>query len=151
MSLKDLMPWRRGGAAPQVREETSFTSFERTENGSFDNVMRKFDEEARRGYWPLPQDTLAGGPAGMMARMGIEDTGAAYKIVADLPGLAETDVHVAFENGTLTIEGAHRTDAGEQHTTSRVRRAYRLGPDADPARVTTAFANGKLTVTVGKR
>ena len=87
----------------------------------------------------------------------VEDD-ASFKFTAELPGLSEKDVEVALSGDTLTIKGEKRQEREEKkqdyHLTERnygaFQRAFVLPADVDSDKVTAAFTNGILTVTVPK-
>lgn len=87
----------------------------------------------------------------------IEESGEAFRLVAELPGIAPEQVKITFENRVLTIAGekaeAERTDA-KTHRRERswgaFRRSFTLPEGVDAERITAAYANGVLTITVPK-
>ena len=91
----------------------------------------------------------------------ITETKDAYVLYADLPGVDASDVEIAFEKNVLTLKGAKPTtfqpneDAGvrvhaAERVTGKFERAVRLPEYVDGEKITAAFANGLLTVTVPK-
>jgi HSP20 family protein len=87
----------------------------------------------------------------------IEENSEAFRIVAELPGIAPEQVKITFEQRVLTIAGekteAERTDA-KPHRRERswgaFRRSFTLPEGVDAERITAAYANGVLTITVPK-
>lgn len=78
---------------------------------------------------------------------------------ADLPELKREDIKVTFENDVLTIAGDralapavsndlyHRLERGH----GSFRRSFTLPPTVDAARVSAAYQDGVLTVTLPRR
>jgi HSP20 family protein len=81
-----------------------------------------------------------------------------YIIKAELPEVKKEDVHVHVENGMLSITGerkAEKEEKGKRY--HRIERAYgsfsrsfMLPGDIDEGRVSAAYKDGILTVTVSK-
>ncbi|MDR5806633.1 Hsp20/alpha crystallin family protein [Caballeronia sp. LZ001] len=112
---------------------------------------------------------LSGSPSSLRAaragtfphiNMGVTDD--SVEIVAFAPGIDPTQLNVTIEKGLLLISGerqnAARSDNAEQTRTyaqerfnGSFRRAIELPRDADPDKVQARYANGCLTVSVGKR
>jgi len=81
-----------------------------------------------------------------------------YLIKAELPEVKKEDIHVAVENGVLSIRGERKfeKEVNDQRY-HRVERAYgtfertfSLPDDADAAKVKAEFKEGLLTVHLGK-
>ena len=75
---------------------------------------------------------------------------------ADLPGLKREDIKLTFENDVLTIEGERALAPVEQyHRQERgfgsFRRSFTLPQTVDASRVTAAYQDGVLTVTLPRR
>ncbi len=78
---------------------------------------------------------------------------------ADLPDMKREDIKVSFENDVLTIEGAramaenvareqyHRLERGY----GNFRRSFTLPRTVDASRVSAAYTDGVLTVTLPQR
>ncbi len=82
-----------------------------------------------------------------------------YEITAELPGVNSTGVKVLVRDGVLTLSGERpvvpaaegvKTHLSERHSGAFQRR-FTLPKDADGERVSAAFKNGLLTVSVPKR
>lgn len=88
----------------------------------------------------------------------VSETDNEYRVTAELPGVAKEDVHVALEEGTLTIRGErkHREEKkGEKF--HRVEsyygtfmRRFSMPEDADENHIDASFRDGMLTVTIKK-
>jgi len=83
----------------------------------------------------------------------------AYRIVVELPGVAEEDIDLSVNDGVVTVKGEKRAEREEKGETwyfserqyGAFARSFRLPPDADPADVNAGLKDGVLTVRVGKR
>ena len=91
----------------------------------------------------------------------IAETKDAYVLYADLPGVDASGVEIAFEKNVLTLSGAKPTtlEAKEnaevrvhaaERITGKFERAVRLPEYVDGDKITAAFTNGLLTITVPK-
>ncbi len=88
----------------------------------------------------------------------ITEDDAAFKLSAELPGMAEKDIEVSLAGDTLTIKGEKRQEKEESkqdyHLTERsygaFQRSFVLPESVDSGKIAAAFGNGVLTVTVPK-
>ena len=88
----------------------------------------------------------------------IRESGEAYVVSAELPGLNREDVQITIENNVLKLTGERRFEKEvkeeEYHRVERAygsfSRAFALPTRVDPARVEAAFKDGILTITVPK-
>jgi HSP20 family protein len=86
-----------------------------------------------------------------------EDT-AGYKITAELPGMAETDIEVTMTDHTLTIKGEKKAEKEEkdkdyylsERSYGAFRRSFALPEGIDGDKVGAEFTKGVLTVTLPK-
>jgi HSP20 family protein len=81
-----------------------------------------------------------------------------FVLKADLPGLAEGDVSIEVQDGTLTISGERKAEH-EEHERGwyRIERAFgsfsrslTLPDGVDPDRIEASFSNGVLEVRIPK-
>ena len=92
------------------------------------------------------------------------ETDEAYRILAELPGLSESDFTLEIEDGTLTLQGEKKSrheSGSEEDAPSGYRRVetrggrfdrrLRFGVEIDDDAVSATFANGVLEVLVPKR
>lgn len=88
----------------------------------------------------------------------IRETGEAFEIDAELPGLAREDVKVTVHDGVLNIQGERRkvTETGE-HTQHRIERLYgsfqrrfTLPDNVDENSIQARFQDGVLHLTLKK-
>ena len=81
-----------------------------------------------------------------------------YLVQADLPGLERENVEITFEDGVLTIEAKHGSDAEEKGDGYCVRerrfgtftRSFRVPSDVDADNINAGLKNGVLSVTLPK-
>ena len=85
----------------------------------------------------------------------------AYVLYADLPGVDASKVEIAFEQNVLTVRGAKPSSTqatpdselrvyAAERVTGAFERSIRLPEFVDGDKITAAFTNGLLTVTVPK-
>ncbi len=90
--------------------------------------------------------------------MDLVETGDAFVLKADLPGVRETDVKVEVEDNVLTISGERRSEhADRRDGYARVergfgafRRSITLPDGVDPTQVAASFDKGVLDVRIPK-
>ena len=81
-----------------------------------------------------------------------------YHVETDLPGVALSDIHVEFDDGTLQIKAQRKaTEASEgvevtadERHYGEVHRSIRFGKDVNADSVDAELDNGVLTITVDK-
>jgi HSP20 family protein len=109
-------------------------------------------------------DALSGAPANfteaasMSIRLDVKEDEKTYTVTADLPGLAENEVDVTFEDGVLTIRGEKKIARDDKKGTWHlVERSYGsfarqlslpVGVKADA--IEAKFDKGVLTITLPK-
>lgn len=72
---------------------------------------------------------------------------------AELPGLNRDDINVEMSDGYLTIAASRKTAGtnGEAEESFSFSRAVSIADDVDTTKVSAAYENGVLTVTLPKR
>ena len=81
-----------------------------------------------------------------------------FVLKADLPGLAEGDVNIEVQDGTLTISGERKAEHEErekgwyriERSFGSFNRSLTLPDGVDPDRIDASFANGVLQVRIPK-
>jgi HSP20 family protein len=152
MSVRDLIPWSRGGnhmpGLYRSIEQDPFTALQRDVNRLFDDVFRDFDLPASIGR---PH-----GWAGNWPNIELSETDKEIRIEAEVPGLEKKDVEVMLQDGVLTLRGEKRSQASdkEQHMSERFygrfERRIPVGMEIEEDKVDATFKNGVLTVTLPK-
>ena len=88
----------------------------------------------------------------------IQEQKEGFTIVADLPGIAPSDIEIHAENGILTIKGAREGKKEEQQGYQRIERShgsffrrFTLPDSADTDKISAKGENGVLTISIPKR
>lgn len=86
-----------------------------------------------------------------------EDTGAALKLRAELPGVSEKDIDITVTANVLSLKAARKTEVPEGYTAHRRERSgfsfaqsYELPTRIDPEKVEASLKQGVLTLTLPK-
>ncbi len=78
-----------------------------------------------------------------------EDAANTY-VRAELPGVRREDINVELADGTLTITAVRKQPAGEGEETFTLSRAVAVPETVSADKVSAAYENGVLTVTLPK-
>lgn len=149
MARTNLIPWGRDRDLSTSRSEdyNPFLTLHREMNRLFDDAFRGFDLAPASGSlfeqsarWPSIE---------------VNETDKDVKVTAELPGLEEKDVQVEVANGALSIKGEKKTETEDKDRKFSERyygRFERRIPieDVDQDKISAAFKNGVLTVTMPK-
>ena len=89
----------------------------------------------------------------------ITEDAAGYKVTAELPGMAETDIDVSVTDGTLTIKGEKKQETEKkeenfylsERSYGSFQRSFALPDSVDADKIGAEFAKGVLTVTLPKK
>lgn len=150
MPMRDLVPWSRGRTGNVRRgEDNPLMTFHREMNRMFDDLFRDFSLSS------FGSETSFDRVMGNWPSVELSETEKALRVTAELPGLDEKDVHVELANGILAISGEKKTETEDKDRRFSERyygRFERRIPveDIDQDRVSAAFKNGVLTVTLPK-
>lgn len=103
------------------------------------------------------------GPGPGVARAGVHppvnlyETGDAYVLTTELPGLRVEDIEVAVERDRLTLRGERRIEHPQDASVHRVerrsgafRRTLQLPVEVDGEKVEAVYRNGVLTLRIPK-
>ncbi len=134
-----------------------------TRFGEFDPTFTVFDELRKRfdrvwdDYTPLegvPRGVLA---AGTWPRVNVFDSGAAWVIEADVPGMTQKDLRLTVNESTVILEGERKNDAPEGYSMHRrergayeFSRSFSLPFKADAENCHANVKDGVLTIKVAK-
>ena len=141
-----------------------------TEDRPLQTLRRQVDrlfEDFQRGYWHLPfsrtvfdvEPFWRGDIAfGAVPSVDIVEKDDAYKVSAELPGIAASDIDVKFSDGMLSISGEKREDKEEkkkdyflsERRYGSFKRSFRVVEGVDADKIESSFKNGVLTVTLPK-
>jgi HSP20 family protein len=136
----------------------------------FESLRRQVDrllDDFQRGYWHLPFSRTAldiepfwrGEIAfGAVPSVDIVEKDDAYKVSAELPGIAASDIEVKFSDGTLTIAGEKEENKEEkkkdyflsERRYGSFKRSFRVADGVDADKIEATFKNGVLTVNLPK-
>mgnify|MGYP003573840291 FL=1 len=97
-------------------------------------------------------------PSGWAPRVDVEETDTAIVLRADLPGVSKADMHIAVEDGRLTLRGErklnHEEEGTNYHRLERVHgsfsRTYALPPTVVTDKIEASYKDGVLEVSVPK-
>ena len=103
-------------------------------------------------------DDFADFNIGSSFKTDIQDTGSAYRLTGDLPGVLKQDLQLDFDDGVLTISAKHHStreetdDAGyvlKERTEGAYSRSFSFD-NIDENNIDASFADGVLQVTLPK-
>lgn len=125
----------------------------------FDTTFRLMDQLRRRMDWAF-DEVERQSPLYRQSPYppsNLYDTGAAFVIEAELPGLTEKDIELTLTSDVLTLSGKRTVDAPEGYSVHRQERApyrlsrsYTLPAKVDPEKVSAELKDGILLVTLEK-
>ncbi|MCZ6596822.1 MAG: Hsp20/alpha crystallin family protein [Planctomycetota bacterium] len=142
MILQSLIPWKHAVAVPVRRRADPFAAL-------FDDFFRGF-ERAPFGF--------EASQPGIPMEVDLVETEDAFRVEAELPGVAKEDLELSLGDDGLVIRGEKRserqTDEGGWHRTERsygsFHRVLPLPSEVQADQVEASFENGVLTVTLPK-
>jgi HSP20 family protein len=120
---------------------------------------RVFDSFLGRGFGRMPSLFGEETRSLVVPDIDIRETASELVLEAELPGMAEKDVSLSLRNGVLTLKGekkSEREDKGDQYhvmerSYGRFERSFELPETVDEEKISAAFANGILKITMPKR
>jgi HSP20 family protein len=116
--------------------------------------VRPFDSSFERLVGSLLEN------APLAPRMNVVDTGAAYRIEAELPGVTREEIRISVDRKRVSVEAeasaANGAAEGEkalltERTSRKYSRALTLGGDVNEGEAVAKFENGVLTLTLPKK
>lgn len=122
------------------------------------SLFDDFFKDMAPGFFvrPLHGDAL---PSADKIRIDVIDEGDAYRVHADVPGVAKEDIHVHVDGNTVTLLAQVNQHDQQQRNGQVVRseryrgtvsRAFSLAADLDKATAKARFENGVLTLNLPK-
>lgn len=126
-----------------------------TRGGLFDDFFR----DVAPGFYvkPLHGDAL---PTPAQIKVDVKESGDAYTVQAEIPGVPKEDIQVAVEGNVVSL----RAEIKQQDSTSKdekvlrseryygaVSRSFQLASDIDQAQAKAKYDNGVLTLTLPKK
>jgi HSP20 family protein len=122
------------------------------------NALAPFRRRPRPGTVPTASGLAA---TTSIPKLDVIDKEDEVKLVAELPGMAESDIDVRVTDSTLTISGEKKEEAeegdkqGDYYVCERrfgsFRRSIRLPEGIDQDKIDARFRNGLLTVHLPKK
>lgn len=111
----------------------------------FDNFFNEFENPTEGGY--------------RVPRVDIEDTGAAYVVSADLPGMDKKDIQITYKDDVLTLMAKHEETKDEKDDKKHYIRKERLNQtfcrqftarNIEKEGIQASYKDGVLKVTLPK-
>jgi HSP20 family molecular chaperone IbpA len=122
-----------------------------TDPFGWDDVFRGFDRILRDADRDIGLASTGDAPARF------DEETDKFVLRVEVPGVAEKDVHVDFQDGVLTVSAERQVTEPEGFTPRRrergsqkFSRSYALGERADAEKTTAELKDGVLTVSIGK-
>ena len=146
MNMRDIIPWGRSTPSRIENDPNPFLSLHREMNRLFDDAFRGFDAPAFGGM----------GSFGSWPKLEITDSDKDIRVAAEVPGLEEKDIEVLLDDGVLTIRGERTSQTEDkarqfsEHFYGRFERRVPIDAAVAEDKVTAAYKNGVLTVTLPK-
>jgi HSP20 family protein len=137
-----------------------WSSFRSEMDRLFDRFSGSFNMAPFRRMFELtPSPRLQGSFELAVPAVDITEDTNAFKVTAELPGMAEKDVEVNVSGDVLTIKGEKRQEKEEKdnnyHMSERsygmVERSFTLPKGVDSEKISAEFGKGVLTLTLPKR
>jgi HSP20 family protein len=120
-------------------------------------IMEQLRRRMERAFDEVDGDAAPEPATGGVPRVNFHDTGSAFVLRADLPGVKEKDLSLSLERDVLTVSGERRSDAPEGYAAYRQERApfrfsrsFALPVKVDPEKTVALLKDGVLTVTLEK-
>lgn len=124
------------------------------------NIVRSDPfEDLFRGFFVRPIDygMLTDTPA---MKVDISESGEAFKVHAELPGVKKEDIHVQIEGSAVSISAerkqVHEVKSGDrvlrsERSFGRIARSFDLGMPLDEEHASASFADGVLELVLPHR
>lgn len=154
MTMRNMLPWKRGGEAVPARDARNGSAVVRDPIEAFFHETDRWFTDA----WPAVPALVQNRAAGGVPRMDVVDTGGAYQVTIELPGVEETDVDLTIDGSTLVVKGEKRAQQraeGEgwvhsERAFGAFRRAIELPCEVDASGAQAELEHGLLSITLPK-
>lgn len=138
-----------------LKKEQKIMNALMTRGGLFDDFFR----DVAPGFYikPLHGDAL---PTPAQIKVDVRETGDAYTVQAEIPGVPKEDIQVAIDGNVVSL----RAEIKQQDSTSQdektlrseryfgaVSRSFQLASDIDQSQAKARYDNGVLTLTLPKK
>jgi len=138
---------------PKALTPSAFTPF----GGEFDQLFNRMVRAWSFGFLePANGHVRTLGAHEHAPKVEVQENGKTYTVTVELPGVEQKDVKVLVEDDVLTISGEKHVERTDEKTHYSERsygsftRAFTLPSDADRNDISANFANGVLTLRIGK-
>ena len=127
---------------PSFRTLTPSLGFQRSPWSGLESEIDRLFETALGGF---ASDNANRFPVDLY-----EDKDNTY-VRAELPGINREDINVEVVDGYLTVSATRKTGTGDNEQSFSFSRSVSVGDEVQADKVTAAYENGILTVTLPKR
>ena len=118
--------------------------------------MQREIDQLFNGFFPSSEDDAPA--ATWMPRVDMAESGDAYRIVLDVPGLTRNDIEISYQEGILTVRGERKQEAWDEtfgvlrheRTFGPFFRAFRLPKAILIDDIEAQYADGVLKIYVPK-
>lgn len=136
---------------PSLRSDRFLSPF-----STFRDEILDLIDDFSLGLTPALGTSLVGNE--FVPRIEVVDKGNAYIVSAEVPGMSDEDMNVTIKDNNLILEGEkreeHKDDRGglsrSEFSYGSFYRMIPLSDDIDPEKISAAYTNGVLKVTVEK-
>ena len=154
MTMRNMLPWKRGGEAVPARDARNASAVVRDPIEAFFTDPERWFADA----WPAMPALVPSRAAGGAPRMDVVDTGPAYQVTLELPGVEEKDVDLSIDGSTLIVKGEKRAEQrGEgdgwvhsERAFGAFQRAIELPCEVDASGAQARLEHGLLSITLPK-
>jgi HSP20 family molecular chaperone IbpA len=135
------------------------TNFSHSALVDFNTLLNNRSQKFRYASPTIPAPANAS-TKGKSLRVDINDDGESLQLIAEMPGIDKSEIHVSVDESVLTIESKTARAQDARKGTTRIRserfigdfkRSFTLGDDIDKDGISAQFDNGLLILTVPKR
>lgn len=150
----------RKAAPPAAGAPDVFRSFRSEMDRLFDRFAGDFRMPTLgRMFDALPAPSFTTSFSMPTPAIDVTESAEAFKLTAELPGMAEADIDLAVRDGMLTLKGEKKQESehkeGDVHVSERAygsfARSFTLPDSVDAEKISADFAKGVLTVTMPKK
>lgn len=147
MSVKGLIPWRKGDRARDLSPFMDLERMSRSLDRLADSLLAPFG--SRRFDFPAAAGQELGG-----WDLQVQETDKAYEVSAKLPGIDKKNVRVDVRGGSLTIQAEQkeekRTKEGWSSSRQSFFRSFALPGAVKAEKAKAEHRNGELRITLPK-
>ncbi|MBL8382758.1 MAG: Hsp20/alpha crystallin family protein [Burkholderiales bacterium] len=121
------------------------------------SLFDEFFRDLAPGYLIKP---LHGDPLPAQIKVDVSESGNAYTVKAEVPGVAKDDIHVSVEGGVVTISAEVKQEDKQTRDEKVLRseryygavsRSFQLPQDVDAGAAKAKYENGVLALTLPKK